>query len=88
MLEAAQGEERAGQFPRQVVGYRPVVPPRFTSDYVPLAAMRREIQRPDNWFFGPRVVYRRRQLAEIGYFDELLGSLCDGLAPATCWFSP
>ena len=33
--------------------------------------MRREIQHPDNWFFGPRVVYRRRQLAEIGYFDRV-----------------
>ena len=42
--------------------------------------MRREIQRTDNWFFGPSVVYRRRLLAEIGYFDESLGTLCDGLA--------
>ena len=65
---------------RQVVGYRPVVPPRFTSGYVSPAAMRREIQRTDNWFFGPSVVYRRRLLAEIGYFDESLGTLCDGLA--------
>ena len=65
---------------RHVVGYRPVVPPRFTSGYVSPAAMRREIQRTDNWFFGPSVVYRRRLLAEIGYFDESLGTLCDGLA--------
>jgi glycosyltransferase involved in cell wall biosynthesis len=65
---------------RQVVGYRPVVPPRFTSGYVSPTAMRREIQRTDNWFFGPSVVYRRRLLAEIGYFDESLGTLCDGLA--------
>ena len=53
---------------RQVVGYRPVVPPRFTSGYVSPAAMRREIQRTDNWFYGPSVVYRRRLLAEIGLF--------------------
>jgi glycosyltransferase involved in cell wall biosynthesis len=65
---------------RQVVGYRPVVPPRFASGYVSPAAMRREIQRTDNWFFGPSVVYQRRLLAEIGYFDETLGTLCDGLA--------
>ena len=65
---------------QHVVGYRPIVPPRFTSGYVSPAAMRREIQRTDNWFFGPSVVYRRRQLGEIGYFDELLGTLCDGLA--------
>jgi glycosyltransferase involved in cell wall biosynthesis len=64
----------------QVVGYRPIVPPRFTSGYVSPAAMRTEIQRTDNWFCGPSVVYRRRLLAEIGYFDETLGSLCDGLA--------
>ena len=32
--------------------------------------MRREIQRKNNWFFGPSVVYRRRLLAEIGYFDS------------------
>jgi hypothetical protein len=44
------------------------------------AAVRTEIQRTDNWFYGPSVVYRRRLLAEIGYFDESLGTLCDGLA--------
>ena len=64
----------------RVVGYRPIVPPRLTSGYVSPAEMRREILRSDNWFIGPSVVYRRELLAEVGYFDELLGSLTDGLA--------
>jgi glycosyltransferase involved in cell wall biosynthesis len=68
--------DRAGR----VVGYRPVVPPRTGSGFVSPAEMRREIRRTDNWFVGPSVIYRRRLLAEIGYFDEALGTLCDGLA--------
>ncbi len=63
-----------------VVGYRPVVAPRLTSGYMSPAEMRREIQRTDNWFVGPSVIYRRDRIAEIGYFDETLGTLCDGLA--------
>jgi len=68
--------DRAGH----VVGYRPIVPPRFTSGYVSPIDVRREILRSDNWFIGPSVIYRRRLLAEIGYFDESLGTLCDALA--------
>lgn len=63
----------------QIVGYRPIIPPRPTSGCVSPAEMRREIRHSDNWFVGPSVVYRRRLLAEIGYFDESLGSLTDGL---------
>jgi glycosyltransferase involved in cell wall biosynthesis len=63
-----------------VVGYRPVVAPRPTSGYMSPTEMRREIQRTDNWFVGPSVIYRRDRIAEIGYFDESLGTLCDGLA--------
>lgn len=64
----------------RIVGLRPVAPPRLTSGYVSPADVRREIKRTDNWFIGPSVVYRRRPLADIGYFDASLGTLCDGLA--------
>ena len=45
-------EVAAADRARQVVGYCPIVPPRFTSDYVSPAAMRREIQRKDNWLLA------------------------------------
>jgi glycosyltransferase involved in cell wall biosynthesis len=64
----------------RMVGYRPVIPPRSASGYTSPAEMRREIQYSDNWFVGPSVVYRRSRIADIGYFDESLGTLCDGLA--------
>jgi glycosyltransferase involved in cell wall biosynthesis len=64
----------------RLVGYRPVVPPCSTSGYVSPTEMRRKIQATDNWFQGPTVVYRRSRLAEIGYFDKELGTLCDGMA--------
>jgi glycosyltransferase involved in cell wall biosynthesis len=62
------------------VGYRPIVAPCSTSGYVSPAEMRRKIRATDNWFQGPTVVYRRSCLAEIGYFDKELGTLCDGMA--------
>jgi glycosyltransferase involved in cell wall biosynthesis len=64
----------------RIVGYRPVAPPRYTSGYMSPDEVRRQIERTDNWFVGPSVIYRRRSLAEIGFFDESLGTLCDGLA--------
>jgi glycosyltransferase involved in cell wall biosynthesis len=63
----------------RVVGYRPVVPPRLASGYMSPDEMRQAIRHTDNWFVGPSVVYRHTRLAEIGYFDESLGTLCDGL---------
>jgi hypothetical protein len=63
-----------------MVGLRPVVAPRYQSGYLSPAEVRREIRHTDNWFVGPSVVYRRQPLAAIGYFDESLGTLCDGLA--------
>ena len=68
--------DRAGR----MVGYRPITPPRSTSGYMSPVDVRRQIGRTDNWFVGPSVVYRHRFLAEIGYFEESLGALCDGLA--------
>jgi glycosyltransferase involved in cell wall biosynthesis len=65
---------------RQMVGLRPIVPPRYQSGYLSPAEVRREIRHTDNWFVGPSVIYRREPLAAIGYFDESLGTLCDGLA--------
>jgi glycosyltransferase involved in cell wall biosynthesis len=65
---------------RRMVGLRPVVPPRYQSGYLSPVEVRREIRHTDNWFVGPSVIYRREPLAAIGYFDESLGTLCDGLA--------
>jgi glycosyltransferase involved in cell wall biosynthesis len=65
---------------RRIVGLRPVVPPRYQSGYLSPGEVRREIRHTDNWFVGPSVIYRREPLAAIGYFDESLGTLCDGLA--------
>jgi len=67
--------DRAGH----VVGYRPIVPPQLTKGYVSAAETRRKIQYTGNWFVGSSVIYRRSLLAEIGYFDENLGTLCDGM---------
>lgn len=64
----------------RVTGYRPLVGPRSDSGYVSPAAMREGIRHSDNWFLGSTVLYRRSMLAEIGYFDENLGTLCDGMA--------
>jgi glycosyltransferase involved in cell wall biosynthesis len=65
---------------RRMVGVRPVIPPRYQSGYLSPTEVRREIRHTDNWFVGPSVIYRREPLAAIGYFDESLGTLCDGLA--------
>jgi glycosyltransferase involved in cell wall biosynthesis len=64
----------------RLVGIRPVIPPRYRNGYLSPAEVRREIRHTDNWFIGPSVIYRRNLLAAIGYFDESLGTLCDGLA--------
>ncbi len=68
--------DRAGH----LIDCRPVIPPRFESGYVSPTEMRQKIQHSDNWFIGSSVIYRRSLLREIGYFDERLGTLCDGLA--------
>jgi glycosyltransferase involved in cell wall biosynthesis len=65
---------------RRMVGLRPVIPPRYQSGYLSPTEVRREIRHTDNWFVGPSVIYRREPLGAIGYFDESLGTLCDGLA--------
>lgn len=64
----------------RVTGYRPLVGPRPDAGYVSPNAMREGIRYSDNWFLGSTVLYRRSMLAEIGYFDENLGTLCDGMA--------
>jgi glycosyltransferase involved in cell wall biosynthesis len=63
-----------------IVGFRPVVPPRHGSGFVSAEDARRAIRQSDNWFLGTGVVYRRARLAEIGYFDHTLGSLTDTMA--------
>lgn len=64
----------------QIIGFRPVAFPRARAGYMSPAEVRRAIRRSDNWFVGSSVVYRRDRLASIGYFDEALGSLADGMA--------
>jgi glycosyltransferase involved in cell wall biosynthesis len=63
-----------------ILGFRPVAAPRSTPGYVSPGEVRRAIRATDNWFIGSSVIYRRADLAQIGYFDASLGSLCDGLA--------
>jgi glycosyltransferase involved in cell wall biosynthesis len=64
----------------KLAGFRPATPPSRTSGYLSPADVRREIRRSDNWMVGPSVIYRRSHLEEIGYFDESLGTLGDGMA--------
>jgi glycosyltransferase involved in cell wall biosynthesis len=64
----------------RIIGLRPVAYPRRARGYLSPADVRRAIRETDFWFMGPSMVYRRARLAEIGYFDERLGSICDTLA--------
>lgn len=64
----------------KVIGFRPIARPRLTAGYVSPAEMMRAIRTSDNWFVGNSIVYRRQHLAEIGYFDNRLGTLQDALA--------
>jgi glycosyltransferase involved in cell wall biosynthesis len=64
----------------QVIGIRPVTAPQRGRGYLSPADVRRVIRRTDFWALGTSTVYRRRLLADIGYFDARLGSLGDALA--------
>ncbi len=64
----------------RVVGVRPVTEPQRGRGYLSPADVRRVIRGTDFWALGTSTVYRRRLLAEIGYFDARLGSLGDTLA--------
>ncbi len=64
----------------RVIGLRPVTAPRCGSGYLSPADVRRAIRTTDFWYLGTTTVYRRRLLAEIGYFDLRLGSIGDTLA--------
>jgi glycosyltransferase involved in cell wall biosynthesis len=64
----------------QIMGLRPVTTPRLSPGYLSPADVRRAIKRTDFWVLGTSTVYRRRLLAEIGYFDPSLGSIGDVLA--------
>ena len=63
-----------------LLGIRPVTVPRADRGYLSPADVRRVIRKTDFWVLGTATVYRRRLLAEIGYFDGGLGSLGDVLA--------
>jgi glycosyltransferase involved in cell wall biosynthesis len=63
-----------------VIGLRPVTVPRSNRGYLGPEDVRRVIRRTDFWVLGTSTVYRRRLLAEIGYFDPQLGTLGDVLA--------
>src|SRR5580698_1069970 len=64
----------------QIIGLRPVTTPRLSPGYLSPADVRRAIKRTDFWVLGTSTVYRRKLLAEIGYFDASLGSIGDVLA--------
>jgi glycosyltransferase involved in cell wall biosynthesis len=64
----------------KIVGFRPAMIPRLTAGFVSPAEVRLAIRKSDNWFVGTSVVYRRRALAEIGYFDRSLKTLQDAMA--------
>ena len=64
----------------QIIGLRPVTTPRLSPGYLSPADVRRAIKRTDFWVLGTSTVYRRKLLAEIGYFDPSLGSIGDVLA--------
>jgi glycosyltransferase involved in cell wall biosynthesis len=64
----------------KVLGMRPVTIPRRDRGYLSPADVRRVIRKTDFWVLGTATVYRRRLLADIGYFDGRLGSLGDVLA--------
>jgi hypothetical protein len=86
-VEALSAHPQAAFFCSQValidrgrmVGLQLVIP-RYQSGYLSPTEVRREIRHTDNWFVSPGVIYRREPLAAIGYVDESLGTLCDGLA--------
>jgi glycosyltransferase involved in cell wall biosynthesis len=62
-----------------VVGFRPFIVPRWTGGYISPHQARLLFRSSDNWFVGASVIYRRQHLAEVGYFDVSLGSLCDAM---------
>lgn len=64
----------------QILGFRPVTLPRANAGYVSPRETRQAIRGTDNWFIGSSVIYRRAHLQAIGYFDDDLDSLSDGLA--------
>jgi Glycosyl transferase family 2 len=64
----------------RVIGLRPVTAPCRRPRYLSPAEVRRAIRTSDFWYLGTTAVYRRRLLAEIGYFDPRLGSIGDTLA--------
>ena len=64
----------------RVIGLRPVTQPCRRTAYLSPADVRRAIRTTDFWYLGTTTVYRRRLLAEIGYFDPRLGSIGDTLA--------
>ena len=72
----------------RVIGVRPFTQPRRSRGYLSPADVRRAIRKTDFWVIGTSTVYRRRLLAEIGYFDERLGSLGDVLAGSVARLSP
>jgi glycosyltransferase involved in cell wall biosynthesis len=64
----------------RVIGLRPVTQPCRERGYLSPSAVRRAIRTTDFWYLGTTTVYRRKLLAEIGYFDRRLGSIGDTLA--------
>ncbi len=63
----------------RVIGLRPVTAPCRRAQYLSPGDVRRAIRASDFWYLGTTTIYRRRLLAEAGYFDPRLGSIGDTL---------
>ena len=64
----------------QIIGIRPVTTPRLSRGYLSPDDVRRAIKSTDFWVIGTSTIYRRKLLAQIGYFDPALGPIGDVLA--------
>lgn len=64
----------------RITGIRPVTTPGLSRGHLSPDDVRRAIKSTDFWVIGTSTIYRRKLLAEIGYFDPALGSIGDVLA--------
>ena len=62
-----------------IVDFRPILLPSRTAAFIPPREAQQLLRNIDNWAVGQSVVLRRRQLVDVGGFDEALGSFCDGI---------
>ncbi len=63
-----------------VIGYRPAFLPTWSAKYLSPSKVSVLLENGDNFLSGSANIYRRKLLLEIGGFDTVLGSFCDGYA--------